>query len=92
MKPNIVTPQQARQMALDHLHRAEAGREACRAKEAHECTWIICHDATKGIDAYAMECLRCGEKQRVALPIGLQMYAAMAKVFTKRHKKCKEKK
>lgn len=52
--------------------------------------WIICHDATKGIDAYAMECLRCGEKQRVALPISLQMYAAMAKVFTKRHKKCKE--
>ena len=55
-------------------------------------TWIICHDATKGADAYAMECLRCGEKQRVALPIGLQMYAAMAKVFTKRHKKCKGKK
>jgi hypothetical protein len=54
--------------------------------------WIICHDATKGIDAYAMECLRCGEKQRVALPIGLQMYAAMAKVFTRQHKKCKEKK
>ena len=36
MKPNIVTPQQARQMALDQLHRAESEREACRAKEAHE--------------------------------------------------------
>ena len=36
--------------------------------------------------------LRGPIKQRVALPIGLQMYAAMAKVFTKRHKKCKEKK
>jgi len=54
--------------------------------------WIICHDATKGADAYAMECKRCGEKQRVALPTSLPMYAAMAKVFIRIHKKCKEKK
>ena len=38
MESHNLTPQQARQMALDHLHLAEAGREACRAKEAHECT------------------------------------------------------
>ena len=53
-------------------------------------TWIICHDATKGCDAYAIECTRCGEKQRVAVPINLQMYLAMARVFERIHRKCKE--
>lgn len=61
--------------------------EAARMKP----TWIICHDGTKGIDAYAMECLRCGEKQRVALPINVTLYVAMGKAFERIHKKCKEK-
>ena len=33
MERHTITPQQARNMALDQLHRAEAGREACRASE-----------------------------------------------------------
>ena len=52
MESHNLTPQQARQMALDHLHRAEAGREACRAKEAHECTCGT-------LDAYT-HCQVCG--------------------------------
>ncbi|MFA7122238.1 MAG: hypothetical protein WC277_12215 [Bacilli bacterium] len=52
MESHNLTPQQARQMALDHLHRAEAGREACRAKEAHECTCGT-------LDAYT-HCQACG--------------------------------
>ena len=55
-------------------------------------TWIICHDATKGADAYAMECLRCGAKHRVALPINVTLYIAMGRAFEKMHGKCKEKK
>lgn len=55
---------------------------------AHD--WIIAHDPTKGIDAYAMECLRCGEKLRFACPINLDVYLGAATVFQHQHAKCKE--
>jgi hypothetical protein len=51
--------------------------------------WIICHDGTKGQDAYALECLRCGEKQRVVSPIRLDFYIAMAEAFGRIHGKCR---
>jgi len=53
--------------------------------------WLVCHDFTKGEDAYAMECLRCGMKQRVATPISIDMYSAMEKIFRRQHAKCKPK-
>ena len=53
--------------------------------------WIIVHDGTRDEDAYAMECLRCGEKQRFALPINVTVYYAAARAFEKIHAKCKEK-
>lgn len=52
--------------------------------------WIIAHDATKGADAYMMECLRCGAVERFSLPISVTVYCAAAKAFVKRHKACKE--
>lgn len=51
--------------------------------------WIIAHDATHGQDAYAMECLRCGTKQRFACPIDLEIYLAASKVFQRQHGTCK---
>ena len=51
-------------------------------------TWIIAHDATKGPDAYMLECLRCGEKQRVVSPIRIEIYLATAKAFGKIHRRC----
>lgn len=51
--------------------------------------WIICYDATHGDDAYAVECKRCGTKQRFAIPVNLDMWLAAAKVFQKQHRKCK---
>lgn len=53
--------------------------------------WIVAHDGTKGEDAYMLECLRCGEKQRVATPISIKAYVASAKAFEKIHKRCQEK-
>ena len=50
--------------------------------------WIIAHDATKGRDAYMMECLRCGGVQRFALPISVFIYCAAAKVFQQEHVHC----
>lgn len=55
------------------------------------CPWIVVHDGTKGDDAYAIECQRCGEKQRFALPINLEIYLAAAKVFARQHTRCKPK-
>lgn len=51
--------------------------------------WIICHDSSKGDDAYAMECLRCGYKQRFATPISIEVYIAAGKAFQKQHAKCR---
>lgn len=50
--------------------------------------WIIAHDGTKGKDAYAMECRRCGAKQRFALPIEISAWCAAAKAFERLHAKC----
>ena len=52
--------------------------------------WIVCHDGTKGDDAYAIECLRCGKKQRFSIPIAVPVYLAAIKEFGKIHSKCKE--
>ena len=54
------------------------------------CTWIVCHDATQGRMAYAMECQRCGAIQRVAVPFNIRCYVAMADEFQKIHSQCKE--
>lgn len=51
--------------------------------------WIICHDGTARDLAYAMECLRCGLIQKVALPISISGYVAMAQVFEREHAKCR---
>ena len=53
--------------------------------------WIIAHDGTKGDDAYMLECLRCGEKQRARLPMSVKAYVSSAKAFEKIHKRCQEK-
>lgn len=50
--------------------------------------WIIGHDATQGEMAYAFECKRCGAVQKVALPIAIPRWAAMAKAFITLHKGC----
>ncbi len=50
--------------------------------------WVITHDATQGDMAYAMECLRCGDIQRVPVPIQMPLWLAMAEAFTKLHSKC----
>ncbi len=52
--------------------------------------WIIAHDATQGDDAYAVECTRCGIIQRVALPITIDCYVALAKAFGKSHRYCRD--
>jgi len=52
--------------------------------------WIIAHDGTKGPDAYMLECLRCGAKQRFATPIAVSVWVAASTAFTKMHKGCKE--
>lgn len=52
--------------------------------------WIVTHDCTKGVDAMAMECRRCGVKQRFALPLNVNIWLAAAKVFQRQHAKCKE--
>ncbi len=52
--------------------------------------WIICHDATQGDMAYACECLRCGDVQKVAMPISINCYVALARAFAKQHKHCRQ--
>lgn len=54
--------------------------------------WVICHDGTKGDKAYAAECLRCGAIQRVATPISIDCYRALARAFGRQHDQCLEKK
>src|SRR3990167_10110304 len=54
--------------------------------------WIICWDSTQGEKAYAMECLRCGELQKMATPITIDRYCAVAKIFSRDHARCKPKK
>ena len=52
--------------------------------------WIIAHDGSQGEDAMAVECKRCGEKQRFVLPISITVWCAAAKAFEKVHKLCKD--
>lgn len=52
--------------------------------------WIILHDGTRGRDAYALECLRCGTVQRCdGNPIPVIAWCAQAKRFQVAHMKCK---
>lgn len=53
---------------------------------------IVCRDGTHGEDAYAVECKRCGAKQRFALPISISVYVAAAIAFGRQHAHCKPKK
>ena len=53
--------------------------------------WIIAHDCTKGADAYMLECLRCGTKQRFVLPIAMDIWIAATKAFQKIHGRCETK-
>ena len=53
--------------------------------------WIVIHDATQGEMAYALECLRCGQVQKVATPIGINLYLAMGREFERIHARCPEK-
>jgi len=51
--------------------------------------WIVWHDATQGEMAYAMECLRCGDIQKVATPINVDCLCAMMKAYAKNHRSCR---
>lgn len=57
-----------------------------------ETPWIIAYDGTKGADAYALECLRCGAKQRFVIPINVDVWVAAGMAFRKIHRKCREQK
>lgn len=54
------------------------------------CDWVVTHDGTQGPLAYAMECLRCGIIQKVAVPISVDCYVAMAQAFLRSHRGCRE--
>jgi hypothetical protein len=48
------------------------------------------HDGTKGEMAYAFECLRCGQIQKVATPIAATLWIALGKAFARYHRGCRE--
>jgi hypothetical protein len=52
-------------------------------------SWVVAHDATEGDDSYAVECLRCGDKQCFAVPISVTVYIAATKAFAKLHSRCR---
>ena len=54
--------------------------------------WIVMNDATAGDLAYAMKCLRCGDVQKVALPISIDVYVAGARAYSRMHVKCRKRK
>ena len=56
----------------------------CKPKQP----WIIAHDAAQGEDAYALECLHCGDKQRFRTPLSVQIWLAASKVFQRQHARC----
>ena len=51
--------------------------------------WIWCHDGS-GPDPYMLECKRCGEMQKLALPISVDAFLAVAHVFLRHHSPCLE--
>lgn len=59
-------------------------------KEKKRTEWIVAHDGSKGADAYMLECLRCGRKQRFVVPIAVDIWIAASKAFQKMHGHCKE--
>lgn len=54
-----------------------------------QCDWVVVHDGTQGVNAYALECLRCGQMQKVAMPISIDCWCAMAKAFERTHRHCR---
>lgn len=63
-------------------------------KELDDCPWIVMHsgDAPDNVMgnsmAYALECKRCGDIQRVAVPIRMELLLAMADKYHDLHKDC----
>lgn len=51
--------------------------------------WIVCHDATQGRKAYALECLRCGALQPITTPVSIDCYVKFAKAFEQEHRRCR---
>ncbi len=49
---------------------------------------VVSHDGSQGPLSYAMECLHCGDIQRVALPIDMSCWLAMAEAYMAIHAKC----
>lgn len=47
--------------------------------------WIITRESNLG-----WECLRCGQKAALKLPVSLNLWLATAKAFLAQHKGCKE--
>jgi hypothetical protein len=58
-------------------------------RKQNKCDWIIAHDSTKGADAYMVECLRCGGKQRFVVPIAVDIWIGATKAFQKIHERCR---
>ena len=54
---------------------------------AAEAPWIVCCEGS-GPDPYMIECKRCGETQKVAVPISVRAFLAAAQAFSRRHSSC----
>ena len=53
--------------------------------------WIVTYDGTqRGKPPMSMECTQCGSTLTPSLPISASHWLALAKVFGKEHKKCRE--
>jgi hypothetical protein len=51
--------------------------------------WIVANDAN-GPDPYMLQCLRCGARQRFALPVTVDYFVAAVKAFQRKHEICLE--
>ena len=63
-----------------------------------DCPWIVMHSGDAPDDvmgngmAYALECRRCGDIQRVATPIQTEIMLAMGRAYHNLHEGCKRRK
>lgn len=64
--------------------KSEMRSEKCKVQN-----WIVASDGTAGKESYSFECLRCGEVQKVATPIDLEIWLAMSVAFTRIHRGCR---
>jgi hypothetical protein len=55
--------------------------------------WIVIYDgdASKHPDRkpYEMECLRCGERYPMTIPVSVTMFVATSKAFASEHRHCR---